>query len=83
MKTIILSKDAEKDLDALPQKARGAIEEALVSYALTGAGNVTRLVGRAGLRMRVGHYRVILTEDGSTVLAVYIGRRNETTYGRH
>jgi mRNA interferase RelE/StbE len=83
MKTIVLSKDAERDFDALPMKAQKAIEEALIGYALNGKGDLIRMVGRPGFRMRVGHYRIILTEDGSTVLAIYIGRRNEATYRRH
>ncbi len=83
MKTIVLSKDAERDFDALPPKAQRAIEEALIGYALTSRGDVIRMVGRSGFRLRVGNYRVILTEDGSTVLAIYIGRRNEATYRRH
>jgi mRNA interferase RelE/StbE len=32
--------------------------------------------------MRVGRYRVLFAEDQTTVLAVYIGKRETTTYRR-
>jgi mRNA interferase RelE/StbE len=80
MKTIVFSPSASREFDALPSKAQDAIEAALDTYALTGKGNVIRLIGRPGLRMRVGNYRVVFTEDGTTILAIYIGTRNEATY---
>ena len=33
--------------------------------------------------MRIGTYRVLFDEDGATILAVYIGRRQTTTYRRN
>ncbi len=39
-----------------------------------------RLQGRDGYRLRVGNYRVLFDEDRTTVLAIYIGRRETTTY---
>ena len=80
MKTVIFSDRAAKQLDALPIPAQERIVEALVGYAMTGAGDVKRLVGREGCRMRVGDYRVIFAEDQITVVAVYVGRRDTTTY---
>jgi mRNA interferase RelE/StbE len=49
-------------------------------YAMTGKGDVKALKGRAGYRMRVGRYRVLFAEDQITVLAIYIGKRETTTY---
>lgn len=80
MKTIVLTARAAKDLDALPTPAREAITEALHGYALTGRGDVKRLSGLTGYRMRVGSYRVIFDEDQTTILAIQIGRRSTTTY---
>ncbi|MGE0282790.1 MAG: type II toxin-antitoxin system RelE/ParE family toxin [Rhizobiaceae bacterium] len=82
MKTIVLTHAAAKDLDALPQAARTAVDIALSRYAISGEGDVKRLQGRDGFRMRVGNYRVLFDEDRTTVLAVYIGRRATTTYRR-
>ena len=80
MKTIVYTRLAEKQLRALPLRAQGAIEDALATYALTGRGDVLRLIGRPALRMRVGDYRVLFAEDGTTILAIQLGRRNEATY---
>jgi len=82
VKTIILTAQAAKDLDALPRDARLAIETGLAAYALNGHGDVKRLHGRDGLRLRIGQYRVVFDEDQTTILAIYIGRRTTTTYRR-
>lgn len=83
MKTIILTLAAAKDLDSLPDDAREQVEAGLHRYAMTGQGDVKRLHGRAGWRLRIGGYRVIFDEDASTILAIYIGRRVGTTYKRN
>jgi mRNA interferase RelE/StbE len=83
MKTIVFTRDAAKQLDALPLEARTSITDALSRYAITGEGDVKRLSGRGGYRMRVGSYRVLFDEDATTVLAIYIGKRETTTYKRN
>lgn len=80
VKTIILTHAAAKDLDQLPAAPRAAIADALHRYAMTGLGDVKRLQGRDGYRMRVGRYRVLFDEDQTTILAIYIGKRETTTY---
>lgn len=80
MKTIIYSRFAERELMALPLKAQEVIEAALDAYAMTGRGDIKRMKARPGYRLRVGDYRIVFHEDRVTVLAVYIGRRNEGTY---
>lgn len=82
MKTIILTTAAARDLDKLPATAREAVTKSLTHYAVTGEGDVLKLSGREGYRMRVGEYRVIFAEDQTTILAIYIGRRSTTTYRR-
>jgi mRNA interferase RelE/StbE len=83
MKTIVLTHSAAKDLDALPADARHAITEALADYAVSGHGDVKKLGGREGFRLRVGRYRVIFDDDGETILAIYFGKRETTTYKRN
>ncbi len=56
--------------------------DALYGYATTGTGDVKSLSGRSGYRLRVGRYRVVFAEDEITILAVYIGKRETTTYNR-
>ena len=82
MKTIILTLGAAKDLDSLPQDGREQVESGLHRYAMTGQGDVKRLQGREGFRLRIGSYRVIFDEDATTILAIYVGRRETTTYKR-
>lgn len=83
MKTIILSASAAKDFDKLPADAQQQVSSALNAYAIAGEGDVKMLKGREGYRMRVGRYRIIFDEDQHTILAIYIGKRETTTYGRH
>jgi mRNA interferase RelE/StbE len=80
MKAIVLTAAAAKDLDGLPIKERTQVSEALVEYAVSGRGDVKQLRGRDGYRLRVGRYRVIFDEDQMTILAIYIGKRQTTTY---
>ncbi|WP_421758792.1 type II toxin-antitoxin system RelE family toxin [Devosia sp.] len=83
MKTIIYTAAAARDLDALPRDVRSGIENALDLYATSGRGDVKALQGQGGYRLRVGRYRVVFDEDRTTVLAVYIGKRETTTYRRN
>ena len=83
MRTIILSHSAAKDLEALPEDARNSVRSALITYATSGRGDVKRLSGRDGFRMRVGRYRVLFAEDTVTILAIYIGKRETTIYRRN
>ena len=83
MKTIVFTKKAAKDLDALQDIDRDAIVFALSEYAISGRGDVKALSGRKGFRMRVGSFRILFDEDRLTILAVYVGRRETTTYKKN
>ena len=83
VKTIVLTVRAAKELDDLPAEARHFITEALCVYAVSGRGDVKKLTGRDGYRMRIGRYRVLFAEDAVTILAVYVGKRETTTYERN
>jgi mRNA interferase RelE/StbE len=80
MKTIIFTPAAAHQLDALPHDARDQVLVDLERYAIMGVGDVKRLQGRDGYRLRSGRYRVLFDEDQTTVLAVYVGKRETTTY---
>jgi mRNA interferase RelE/StbE len=83
MKKIVFEKPAAKAYDSLPDEARESVAIALHRYAISGIGDVKALSGRPGYRMRVGDYRVIFGEDACTIVAVYFGRRDTTTYRRN
>jgi mRNA interferase RelE/StbE len=80
VRTIIFTHRAAKDFDGLPDDARKQVRIALHDYAISGRGDVKALQGRDGYRLRVGSYRVIFDQDESTILAVYVGKRQTTTY---
>ncbi len=83
MKTIIFTQSAAKEFDDLPEDGRVAVESGLIRYAVSGEGDVKQLSGREGCRLRIGRYRVLFDEDRLTILAVYIGKRETTTYRRN
>lgn len=83
MKTVILSHAAAADLDKLPAIAREQVVAGMNLYAMTGRGDVKALSGRGGYRLRIGRYRVLFDEDQTTILAIYIGKRETTTYRRN
>ena len=80
MKTIVFTHAAARDFDELPAEPRAAVSGALIEYATTGRGDIKRLKGRDGFRLRVGRYRVLFDENKTTILAIYIGKRETTTY---
>lgn len=80
MKTIVFTNAAAKQLDAPPDAARETVFEGLAIYAVEGRGDGRRLQGRDGFRLRIGRYRVLFDEDATTILAVYVGTRETTTY---
>jgi mRNA interferase RelE/StbE len=80
VKAIIFTRQAAKDFDALPEPAQKQVMESLSSYAITGHGDVKALIGQEGCRLRIGRYRVIFDQDATTILAIYIGKRETTTY---
>jgi mRNA interferase RelE/StbE len=49
----------------------------LTIYATNGSGDVKRLKGRGGCRLRVGDWRVIFIEDNTSIIIVAVGNRRE------
>jgi mRNA interferase RelE/StbE len=82
VKTIVFTSAAAKEFDSLPDPDREQVDDALCIYAVSGHGDVKRLSGRPEYRLRIGRYRVIFAEDQTTILAIYVGKRETTTYRR-
>jgi mRNA interferase RelE/StbE len=80
MKTIVFAPLAAKQFDTLPTDAQAAVEWALARYAITGLGDVRRLKGTEGCRLRVGSYRVLFDETETSIWVAFVGRRSTTTY---
>jgi mRNA interferase RelE/StbE len=49
----------------------------LMEFATSGKGDVKRLKGREGSRLRVGDWRVIFYEESGTIVVVAVGHRRE------
>jgi len=56
---------------------RRRIDARLSAFAETGAGDVKRLKGRAGARLRVGDWRVIFYVEKDTIVVAAVGHRRE------
>jgi mRNA interferase RelE/StbE len=61
----------------LSANIRPRIEAKLAVFAETGHGDVKRLKGRAGARLRVGDWRVIFYVEGDTIVVAAVGHRRE------
>jgi mRNA interferase RelE/StbE len=79
MRPIVFTTRGARDFEALPDPARKNVAEALSVYAVDGRGDVKRLKGRDGHRLRVGDYRAIFAQDAATILAIRCGRKATTS----
>jgi len=65
---ITFTKSASKDVKKLPVADVKAIIAKLETFAESGEGDVKKLKGRAGYRLRHGNYRALFTKDGKVVV---------------
>ena len=77
MKAVVFTSAAGRQWIKLTTSIRGRIMPKLQAYASAGTGDVKRLKGQAGCRLRVGDYRVIFFEDAKTITVVAVGHRRE------
>jgi mRNA interferase RelE/StbE len=56
---------------------RRRLDAKLSVYARTGQGDVKRLSGRPGTRLRVGDWRVIFYVEDDTIIVAAVGHRRE------
>ena len=77
MKAIAYTGVAARQRARLDAKIRARIDAKLETYARSGQGDVKRLTGRDGARLRVGDWRVIFYEENGTVIVAAIGHRRE------
>jgi mRNA interferase RelE/StbE len=72
--------DAFRDLRSIGHVAAGRVTEKISAYAelpASFANQVKKLQGEDALRLRVGDYRVLFTEDGVILRVLRIGHRRE------
>jgi mRNA interferase RelE/StbE len=77
MKPIVFTPAAARQWGKLSPDIRRRIEGRLMEFASSGKGDVRRLKGRAGARLRVGDWRVIFDETRDNIVVVAVGHRRE------
>jgi mRNA interferase RelE/StbE len=77
MKPVVFTPAAMRQWTKLSSDVRHRIDGRLMEFARTGHGDVKRLRGRDGARLRVGDWRVIFYEDQRTITIVAVGHRRE------
>ena len=75
MKTVAISKQADKALQAMQPKRRAAIIEKVKAYARGERVDINKLQGEDLYRIRVGQDRVIIDDQGQIVLVIGAGPR--------
>lgn len=78
MKAVTYKPKAVKALRRMPRDQAELVRSKVRQYAADPASlanNVTELKGRAGLRLRVGNWRVIMDEDATVVDVLDVGPR--------
>ncbi|MFY0634764.1 MAG: type II toxin-antitoxin system RelE/ParE family toxin [Vannielia sp.] len=78
MKNIRYTRAAAKALSRLPANTRDRIRSKIEAFAAnpaSQANNVTALKGREGIRLRVGTWRVIMSDEGVVLAVLDIGPR--------
>ena len=70
---------AKKARKRLSAQARGRVNGAILRFAATGKGDVSRLAGSGGFRLRVGDLRVIfeIIHDRVVMLIIDLGWRGD------
>jgi mRNA interferase RelE/StbE len=61
----------------LSSDIRRRIDARLTEFAISGKGDVKRLKGRKGSRLRIGDWRVIFYEESGSIVVVAVGHRRE------
>ena len=77
MKPIAFTATSARQWAKLAADVRRRIDARLTEFVRTGHGDVKRLKGREGSRLRVGDWRVIFYEDQGTIVVAAVGHRRE------
>jgi mRNA interferase RelE/StbE len=77
MKRIVFTPASTRQWVKLAADVRHRIDRRLTEFATNGAGDVKRLKGREGSRLRIGDWRVIFYEENGAIVVVAVGHRRE------
>ena len=77
MRDIAFTASATRQWLKLSSDARTRLDAKLSEFARSGKGDVKRLKGREGARLRVGDWRIVFYVDGNTIVVSAVGHRRE------
>jgi mRNA interferase RelE/StbE len=77
MKPIVFTSASTRQWVRLSGDVRQRINDRLTEFAANGKGDVKRLKGRDGSRLRVGDWRVLFHEERDSIIVVAVGHRRE------
>ena len=77
MKAVFFTPAATHQWRKLSADISKRIDAKLTIYATNGSGNVKRLKGAGGCRLRIGDWRVIFIEDARSITVIAVGNRKE------
>jgi mRNA interferase RelE/StbE len=77
MSEVVFTATATRQWLKLPAQIRKRIGGKLDAFAQTGQGDVKKLKGQDGARLRVGDYRVIFYQESDSIVVVAVGHRRE------
>jgi mRNA interferase RelE/StbE len=77
MKPIVFTPASTRQWVKLSDDVRRRIDARLTEFATSGKGDVKRLKGRDGARLRVGDWRVIFYEEGGAIVVAAVGHRRD------
>jgi mRNA interferase RelE/StbE len=77
MRPIVFTPASARQWAKLTEDIRRRIDARLGEFATSGRGDVKRLKGRGGARLRIGDWRVIFYEERDAIVVVAVGHRRE------
>ena len=77
MKEVAFTGAATRQWLKLSADVRVRLDAKLTAFARTGQGDVKRLKGRDGARLRIGDWRIVFYLDGNRIVVVAVGHRRE------
>jgi len=77
MNSVVFTPAASRQWANLSAPVRARVNKKLEHFAATGSGDLKRLKGRAGARLRIGDWRVIFYEEHDRIIVVAVGHRRD------
>ncbi len=77
MKEITFTSAAARQWRKLTPATRAQIDKRLMALVEIGAGDVKALKGAAGMRLRIGDWRVLFTTEADTITIHAVGHRRD------